>query len=58
MEDELRLLAFDRQCSRCNFDIEMESFVLLNDNDLIDELVCMSCYKEMENKNKWEHTKT
>lgn len=46
MEDELRALAFDRQCSRCNFDIEMDSFVLLNDDNSIDELICMSCYNE------------
>lgn len=46
MEDELRALAFDRQCSRCNFDIEMGSFVMLNDEYSIDELICMSCYKK------------
>lgn len=50
MNDELRGIAFDSQCDVCGYDIEMQSFVLVNEDDLIDELICMSCYKEIKNE--------
>lgn len=38
--DELKLLVFDKQCSWCGYDIEMNYFVIKGD-----EIIRLECYE-------------
>ena len=40
MIDELRVKAFDEQCSWCGYDIEMQDFVIKGN-----EIICLECYE-------------
>lgn len=43
MLDKLRMKVFDEQCCDCGYDIEMQSFVMVND-DCEDKIYCLECY--------------
>lgn len=43
MLDKLRMKAFDEKCSACGYDIEMQDFVMIND-DYEDKIYCLECY--------------
>lgn len=44
--EKIRILVWDKQCSQCHYDIEMQGYVVINKGDTIEELWCIDCYNE------------